>query len=196
VAISAPAMEPASFTLPVKMKLNTNVSTLPVILQVIALAMDRGWESRMRTNIGASTLQNEASCLSYRPILTFSPQPSIVSANARANRTASATASVLSSCALFGAALLFRTVTSIMSVLPPTSCSRQLILARTWSSSSGCNSMATPLLMIRPVTILGFRPNMVASSFEQRYLEARRIHFRRFVASSIKITGCWAIVGA
>jgi hypothetical protein len=53
-------MEPASFTLPVKMKLKTKVSTLPVILQLIALAMDRGWESRMRTNIGASTLQIEA----------------------------------------------------------------------------------------------------------------------------------------
>jgi hypothetical protein len=51
VAISATAIDPASFTLPVKMKLNTKVSTLPVILQLIALAMERGWESRVRMNM-------------------------------------------------------------------------------------------------------------------------------------------------
>ena len=42
MAISAMAIDPASLTLPVKMKLNTNVSTLPVIRQLTALAIDRG----------------------------------------------------------------------------------------------------------------------------------------------------------
>jgi len=35
-------LDPATLTLPVKMKLNTNVSTLPVIRQLTALAIDRG----------------------------------------------------------------------------------------------------------------------------------------------------------
>jgi hypothetical protein len=42
VAISATAIDPATLTLPGKMKLNTNVSTLPVIRQLTALAIDRG----------------------------------------------------------------------------------------------------------------------------------------------------------
>lgn len=50
MAISVAAIEPAIFTLPVKMKLNTKVSMLPVILQVIVLTMDRGWESPVRIN--------------------------------------------------------------------------------------------------------------------------------------------------
>ena len=48
------------------------------------------------------------------------PQPSIVSANARANRTASAHASLLSSSSDFGEALELRTVTSMIRVPPPT----------------------------------------------------------------------------
>jgi hypothetical protein len=45
-------MDAASFVLPVKMKLKTKVSMLPVILQLMALAMDRGWESPVRINGG------------------------------------------------------------------------------------------------------------------------------------------------
>src|SRR4051794_30002702 len=45
-------MDPASRRLPVKMTLKTNVSTLPSSLQLTALAMDRGWESRARMSIG------------------------------------------------------------------------------------------------------------------------------------------------
>ncbi|WP_342741118.1 hypothetical protein [Bradyrhizobium sp. B117] len=51
---SAPAIEPATFTLPVKMKLSTKVSILPVILQLTALTIERKWESRTRMNIGSS----------------------------------------------------------------------------------------------------------------------------------------------
>ena len=51
---SAPAIEPATFTLPVKMKLSTKVSTLPVTLQLTALTIERKWESRTRMNIGSS----------------------------------------------------------------------------------------------------------------------------------------------
>src|ERR1700745_1526862 len=52
VIASAPAIEPATLTLPVKMKLSTKVSILPVILQLTALRMERKWESRTRMNIG------------------------------------------------------------------------------------------------------------------------------------------------
>jgi hypothetical protein len=45
-------MDAASFVLPLKMKLKTKVSMLPVILQLMALAMDRGWESPVRINGG------------------------------------------------------------------------------------------------------------------------------------------------
>jgi hypothetical protein len=41
-------------TLPVKMKLSTKVSILPVTLQLTALTMEREWESRTRMNIGSS----------------------------------------------------------------------------------------------------------------------------------------------
>ena len=41
---SAPAIEPATLTLPVKMKLSTKVSTLPVTLQLTALTIEREWE--------------------------------------------------------------------------------------------------------------------------------------------------------
>src|SRR6185437_11703904 len=51
---SAPAIEPATLTLPVKMKLSTKVSILPVTLQLTALRMERKWESRTRMNIGPS----------------------------------------------------------------------------------------------------------------------------------------------
>jgi hypothetical protein len=54
---SAPAIEPATLTLPVKMKLSTNVSILPVTLQLTALTIDRKWESRTRMNIGSSRLR-------------------------------------------------------------------------------------------------------------------------------------------
>jgi hypothetical protein len=57
------AIDPASLTLPVKMKLNTNVSTLPVIRQLTALAIDRGWESSVRTDIGTSNHHNASSCV-------------------------------------------------------------------------------------------------------------------------------------
>ena len=50
--ISVIAIEPANFRLRVKMKLRTKVSKPPVILQLSALAIDRGWESRMRMNMG------------------------------------------------------------------------------------------------------------------------------------------------
>src|SRR3954463_4017460 len=45
-------MDPASRRLPVKMTLKTNVPTLPRSLQLTALAIDRGWESRARMSIG------------------------------------------------------------------------------------------------------------------------------------------------
>ena len=153
MAISTPAMEPASFTLPVKTKLNTNVSTLPVILQVIALAMDRRWESRVRTNISASTLQNEASCLSYRPTShsLLSPRSCRRANGQIAPREPRHRPLVL---AVFDAALAFRTVTSSTSVLPPTFSSRQQILAWTWSSSTGCNSKATSLCGGKPISFL------------------------------------------
>jgi hypothetical protein len=54
VIASAPAIEPATLTLPVKMKLSTKVSTLPVTLQLTALTIEREWESRTRMNISSS----------------------------------------------------------------------------------------------------------------------------------------------
>ena len=51
---SAPAIEPATRTLPVRMKLSTKVSILPVTLQLTALTIERKWESRTRMNIGSS----------------------------------------------------------------------------------------------------------------------------------------------
>src|SRR5580700_9541173 len=49
--------------LPVKMKLSTKVSMLPVTLQLTALATERKWESRSRMNIGLSrTLGKCAHC--------------------------------------------------------------------------------------------------------------------------------------
>jgi hypothetical protein len=54
VIASAPAIEPATRTLPVKMKLSTKVSILPVTLQLTALTIERKWESRTRVNIGSS----------------------------------------------------------------------------------------------------------------------------------------------
>jgi hypothetical protein len=53
VNISVTAIEPASCRLRVKIKLSTNVSKLPAILQLSALATEREWESRVRINIGA-----------------------------------------------------------------------------------------------------------------------------------------------
>jgi hypothetical protein len=54
VIASAPAIEPATRTLPVRMKLSTKVSILPVTLQLTALTIERKWESRTRMNIGSS----------------------------------------------------------------------------------------------------------------------------------------------
>ena len=56
---------------------------------------------------------------------------SIVSAKARTKRTASALASDLSWSSVFGRVFMFFTVTSTTSFPPPTSCSDQVIFART-----------------------------------------------------------------
>jgi redox-regulated HSP33 family molecular chaperone len=54
VIASAPAIEPATLMLPVKTKLSTKVSTLPVTLQLTALTIEREWESRTRMSISSS----------------------------------------------------------------------------------------------------------------------------------------------
>lgn len=48
VITSRLAIDPASTKLPVMMALNTKVSTLPVMRQLIAFATDRVWASRTR----------------------------------------------------------------------------------------------------------------------------------------------------
>jgi redox-regulated HSP33 family molecular chaperone len=63
VIASAPAIEPATLMLPVKTKLSTKVSTLPVPLQLTALTIGREWESRARMNISlALSLRAQCSC--------------------------------------------------------------------------------------------------------------------------------------
>src|SRR5215216_6215624 len=71
-------MDPASRRLPVKMRLKTNVSMLPRSLQLTALAIDRGCESRARMNIGCSPATDHsasrARCPS-NPRASMSPGP-------------------------------------------------------------------------------------------------------------------------
>ena len=96
------------------------------------------------TNSGVITKKHGNPCTLSPPAMPENVYPSIVSAKARANRTASAFASDLICSSVFGRVFIFLTVTSTTSFPPPTSCSDQVIFARTCSSSRGPISMSTP----------------------------------------------------